>query len=214
MKLVYFLVRWWGVIRGWPIGLIFFKPKIYYENKDVQSSRIKGGHLIISNHFGPFDYMVSLLILLPRFLRVVSAEFPYRNKFLAFGMHSWRAIKVDRSVNSMRFIDESVSAIRNGDMVQIFPEAHDSPDGNIHPFKPSYIMIALRSGKPIIPIVLDGTYHLFKRTHILIGEPIDLRKYNLPSNPNEEQINSVNDSIYQKMINLKKDLDQRIEGHK
>ena len=130
MRLVYFICRWIGLLKGIVPGLILFKPKLYYEEPGKKPQKLKGGALVVSNHYAVFDYIVSILLFLPRFLRVVSAEFPYHNWFLTFGMNCFRGIKADRTVKSMRFVDESVSAIRSGDKVQVFPTlAQDFANG-------------------------------------------------------------------------------------
>ncbi|MBO4366099.1 MAG: hypothetical protein J5843_00440, partial [Clostridia bacterium] len=87
MRVIYFLARWIGLLSALVPGLILFKPKIYYETAGMKPHRFKGGALVVSNHYAVFDYMVTVFLFLPRFLRVVSAEFPYHNRFLTFGMN-------------------------------------------------------------------------------------------------------------------------------
>lgn len=50
MKYLYDFFRCVGVITGYPFRWLFFKTKFYYENEKA-SKRIKGGALIVSNHF-------------------------------------------------------------------------------------------------------------------------------------------------------------------
>ena len=209
MRLVYFLCRWIGLINALIPGLILFKPKVYYEDKSRQSRKIKGGALIVSNHFAVFDYMVGVFLFLPRFLRVVSAEFPYHNWFLTFGMNCFRGIKADRSVKSMRFVDESVKALRAGDIVQIFPEGRNSDDGNVAEFRTPYLMIVQRSGKPVVPVVLDGNYGITKRVHVLIGVPIYPEELRLPEHPDEREIERANEYVRGRILSLKALLDEK-----
>ena len=210
MRVVYFLARWIGLLSALVPALILFKPKIYYETPGTKPHRIKGGALVVSNHYAVFDYMVSVFLFLPRFLRVVSAEFPYHNWFLSFGMNCFRGIKADRTTKSMRFIDESVKAIRAGDKVQIFPEGHNSDDGKIAPFRIPYLMIASRSGKPIIPVVLDGNYGITRRVHILIGNRIGQEELRLPANPTAEDLEQANTLVRDRIVCLKQMLDDKI----
>ncbi len=212
MRVIYFICRWIGLISALIPGLIIFKPKIYYEDRQKQSRKVKGGALIVSNHFAVFDYMVSVFLFLPRFLRVVSAEFPYHNWFLSFGMNCFRGIKADQSVKSMKFVDDSVKALRKGDIVQIFPEGHNTKDGNVAPFKTPYLMIIMRSGKPVIPVVLDGNYGLFKRVHVIIGKPIYPDELQLTDDCSEEQIARANDYIRNRVVSLKCLLEQKCKG--
>jgi len=210
MRLVYFICRWIGLLKGIVPGLILFKPKLYYEEPGKKPQKLKGGALVVSNHYAVFDYIVSILLFLPRFLRVVSAEFPYHNWFLTFGMNCFRGIKADRTVKSMRFVDESVSAIRSGDKVQIFPEGRNTDDGTIGPFAVPYLMIVSRSGKPIIPVVLDGNYGITKRVHMLIGNLIYPEDLHLPANPSAEELETANAFVRDRILRLKEMLDAKV----
>lgn len=210
MKLIYEICRWYGLLSGWPLHLLFFKRKIYYEDRASQGRRLKGGALIISNHFHVYDYMMNVTLFPFRSLGAVVGEMPWKHKFLVFGMKCFGCIKSGRDVMSMRFIDESVEALENGKLVQIFPEAKITEDGQMHDFKPSYILIALRADVPIIPVMLDGNYGLFKRAHCIVGKKIYLSDYCTSLNPTREEINALNAIVQAKAEALKADLDARI----
>ena len=110
----------------------------------------------------------------------------------------------------MRFIDDSVAALEKGRLVQIFPEAHNTDDGLMHEFKPSYILIALRAGVPIIPVMLDGNYGFNKRAHVIIGKPIRLSEYCSSLNPSREEIVALNEMVQEKAQALLDELHRRI----
>ena len=156
--MIFSFFRWYAIINAYPVQLLLFKRKTYYENKAVQGKKIKGGALVISNHYNFFDYVLNMFMLLPRKLNVVAGEIGYCNKLVAWGTRCFGGIKCDRIMKSMRFIDESVAILKKGKLVQIFPEGHNSYDGEMDKFKPSYIMIALRAKVPIVPIITDGNY--------------------------------------------------------
>ena len=62
MKFIYEPLRWLGLILAWPLQLIVFKRKTYYEDKKEQGRFIKGGALVISNHYHMFDYIVNAFL--------------------------------------------------------------------------------------------------------------------------------------------------------
>lgn len=204
--MIYSFFRCFGIITGLPIFALFFKTKCCYEDKSVQDRHIKGGALIISNHYNVLDFAHNMLLVLPRKLYVVASEYSYRNRLISFGMRFWCGIKVDRNTRSMRFIDDSVSELEKGHLVQIFPEGKGTEDGSVAPFKPTYLMIALRSGKPIIPIVTDGAYSFFKRTRVIIGKPILLSELLPNDKPTKEQLAAANAAVYETVLRLKREL--------
>ena len=212
MKMNWFLhaMRWVGILSGWPIQLVFFKRKIYYQNRKVQGRRIKGGALIISNHYCPVDFIVNNFLLFPRMLYVVASEHAFKTPGLKLGMKFFGGIETDRNVRGMSFIHQAAALLKKGRLVQIFPEGHNTEDGKIHPFYPSYLVLALMGNVPIIPVILDGNYHIKKRQHTLIGEPIDLRDHFPDGKYTQQDLDRVNDLIYRHVLELKQSLDDKI----
>ena len=204
--MIYDFFRWYAIINAYLVQWILFKRKSYDDDRAVQGKKIKGGALVISNHYNMFDYVLNMFLLLPRRLNVVTSEMAYSNKFVAWGMKCFGGIKCDRIMKSMRFIDESAELIKKGELVQIFPEGHNTDDGEMDKFKPSYIMIALRAKAPIVPIITDGNYGFFKRAHIIIGKPINLWDYCKSENPSREEIVTLNEMVYNKALALRSQL--------
>ena len=212
MSLIFEIFRWFGLITGWPVQFVWFTRKTYYENRKVQGRIVKGGALIISNHYNVLDYICNVFLFAFRKLFVVYADF---GKWARFGMKFFGGIPVDRSSYRMSFIKTTVDLLKKGKVVQIYPEAHITHDGNMLPFKPSYIYIALRAGVPIIPVIIDGNYGLFKRAHVIVGKPIILigRCLN-PDRPTHNEIAAINDEIQKKCSQLKEELNSRVANKK
>lgn len=212
------IFRWFAIIQGFWLYWLFFKRKTYYEdgNRKKRSRRFKGAKLIISNHVSVLDYILNMYVVLPRKLWVVASEHAYRNKLQGFGMKFFGGIPCDRRIRSMRFVEQSVKVLKRGGVVQIFPEGMERYDGLVGPFYPSYLVIAHRGDAPIIPIVTDGCYGFCKRTHILIGNEINVKDYIKTEGPiiPREELAAANEAIHEKFLALKADLDARIAADK
>lgn len=211
--MIYEIFRWIGVITGYPFRWLFFKDKIYYENERA-TRRVKGGALIIANHFNPLDYVMNVFVFFPRKLYVVASEHAFKNVFLRFGMKFWGGIEANRVTRSMGFITQSIREIKKGHLVLIFPEGHNTDDGTIKAFYPSYILIAHKANAPIVPVISDGNYGPFKRLHLIVGEPIDLSEYLAAPKANKEEVARLNDIVREKVLALRAELDRRIEADK
>lgn len=201
------IFRWLALLSAWPVQLLVFKRKTYYEDRRAQGRRVRGKALIVSNHFSVFDYMVNLFLFPFRKLYVV--YWPQNSKRIRWGMKFFGGIVSDRDVMSLRFMDESVKTLEKGRVVQIYPEAYISEDGRMDEFKPSYVLIALRAEAPIIPVITDGQYGFFKRVHLMIGKPIDLWDYCTSEDPTKEEIMALNDIVYKKCLELQRELEAR-----
>jgi 1-acyl-sn-glycerol-3-phosphate acyltransferase len=212
------IFRWFAIIQGFWLYWLFFKRKTYYEdgNPRRKSRRFKGPKLIISNHYCVLDFMLNMFLVLPRKLWVVASEHAYRNKLQGFGMRFFGGIPCDRRIRSMRFMKTSVEVLKKGGLVQVFPEGKNTDDSLIGPFYASYIVIAHRAEVPIIPIMTDGNYGFFKRTHVLVGNEIDLKDYITAEGPiiPRDQLESANEAIRSKVLALKADLDARVAAEK
>ena len=212
MEFIYDFMGYVGTITGFPAQWIYFSRKVYFEDREDQGRYIKGGALVISNHYNPLDYVSTVGLLFPRKPDVVASEDAFRNKLQSFGMKFWGGIKCDRRTKSVHFIQESVRRINRGRIVQIFPEGHNTPDGTIKEFHPSYILIALRANCPIIPIVTDGNYGLFKRLHVIVGKKIWLRDYLTAEKYTKDDLLRLNQIVREYVLELRQELDRRVEA--
>lgn len=207
--MLYEIFRFIGLVTGYPIQLIFFKRKIYYEDKKNTNLK-KGGKLIISNHYNMLDYVNTSFIVFPRKLSAVTSEIPFKSKLLRFGMKFFGNIKADRENKNMDFIKKSANIIKKKQLVLIFPEGRNTPDGNIHEFTQSYIAISHLGNCPIVPIVSDGNYGIFKRVHIIIGKEIDISNFITTNKhlPTKEERKAINEYVFNKVLELRETLEQ------
>ncbi len=207
--MIYEFFRMLGLITGYPFQLLFFKRRTFYEG-GKRPRMFKGGKLIISNHFNPLDYVMNTFIVFPRKLNVVASEHAYKNKLMAFGMSFFGGIQANRVTRSMSFMSRSAEVIKKGQLVQIFPEGRNTPDGEMHPFFHSYLVIAHQAGCPILPIVSDGRYSLFKRASVIIGEEIDIRTliHTDKPIPTRAELTEANAVVYAKMLALRAQLEE------
>lgn len=196
-----------ALITGWPLQLLLFKRKTYYEDKKEQRRILKGSAIILSNHTSILDYMVNLFIFPFRKLYCLIAEVIYnKGPIMRFILSCMGGIRVDRNTKDLSFIDKSVKILNKGKVLQIFPEGRIPDDKKMAPFSPSYILIALKSGAPIVPVITDGNYGLFKRARVIIGKRIYLRDYCTSPNPTKEEIEKLNKMITKKVNDLKNQL--------
>lgn len=177
----YFVV-WFTKITGLPVQWLFFRKKIYYEDKNSQNRKIKGGALIISNHTSVYDYALIMFTFISRNITVLIAKSTLvLNKFLKSFMPKMGSICVDRKSYDFSFMTSAESKLNRNKTVLIFPEGRlplpEEKENDLLEFKPSFVYIALNSNKPIIPVYTNGEYgfkNIFtkKRAKIIIGKKI------------------------------------------
>ncbi len=194
-----------GIIFIYPVYLLYFKRKTYYVNKKIQSRHIKGGAILLSNHKGFKDFMLYMCAFPFRKVYCLMSEKVFSfNKILNILIRSLGGIRVDRTKFEFSFIDKSVKLLNKNKLLLIFPEGKLPTSNTLGSFYPSYIMIALKSGKPIIPIYTPGEYKFFKRNKMVVGTPIYIRDYIKNENPTKEEIDYANNEIRKEILKLEK----------
>jgi 1-acyl-sn-glycerol-3-phosphate acyltransferase len=97
-------------------------------------------------------------------------------------------ISIDRSDrrSAHKSLLEAARKIAGGVSVVIFPEGSRSTDGRIRPFKAGGFHLAIRSGRPIVPVVISGAREVMPKGrlrirpgHICVSvhSPIDTTSY-------------------------------------
>jgi 1-acyl-sn-glycerol-3-phosphate acyltransferase len=68
----------------------------------------------------------------------------------------FEAFPVRRGEVDLTAYRQALQLLADGQVVGIFPEGHRSPDGKLHAGQPGAVILARRSGAPIIPVGLTG----------------------------------------------------------
>lgn len=191
-------------ITGWIIQKIVFRTKIYYEDKSVQSRKIKGPAIIISNHTSIYDYAVYLFVFFFSTLRCQMAEVLYKNKLLGLFLKLMGGIYVDRNAHDFEVVDKSNKILSKKGKVLIFPEGRLplEDEKSPLPFNQGAALLALVSGTPIIPVYTSGKYFKKQRVRVIIGKPIKIE--NLIDNKldDKDNIRIITEHLEKRIIEL------------
>ena len=194
-------ILWFVKLTGWPAQYVYFRKKIYYEDKSIQRRKIKGGALVVSNHYSVYDYPLYMYTFFGRSIRPLVAEVIYqKGKFMSQLMKNLGAIRVDRDSYNFSFMSTMVKCLKDKQVGLVFPESrigeeNEKIDGMLE-FKPSFVYMALEAGVPIIPVYTNGVYGKDKRkkhdrARVVIGKPINLREMYDESKSEKDNINDL-----------------------
>lgn len=138
---------------GWILFAAYFRGRILREGPAPG----KGPFILVGNHSSVLD---GILIhgISRRPLRIfVAAEWvdwpPLRPLFRIMG-----AIPVDRDRRNHDSFDAAVAALERGEAVALFPEGGIRDDGTLGPFRHGAARLALRTGAPVMPSAIIGSY--------------------------------------------------------
>ena len=207
--MLYFLFHWFVKLTAWIPQLIGFRIKVYYEDKSVQSKKIRGAAIIASNHNTVMDVAVMMFVFWRRSLRFFAAELMFeKNFFMTLILRMLGAIRVDRNSRDFLFLEKSARLLEKGKVVEIYPESRLPKADEERPleFKPSAVYLALETGAPIIPVYNARKSFADKPTLVMIGKPIYARELVDASLDEKQNIEHITQILRGKIIELGKQL--------
>lgn len=156
-----------------PIYALLFPVKI----DGLQNIPDEGGCILCANHLSARDPIILGIHVRNRYIHYMAKIDLFKCKLVAAVLNLAMAFPVDRGHSDLNAIRTSLKLLADGHVLGIFPQGTRSK-GNVRtPMLSGTSMIALRSGKPVIPVFIDGPYRLFRRTPIHIGSPVDLSDF-------------------------------------
>lgn len=161
-------------VMAFPVYQTIFRTRVMYQDKSVQSKKIKGPAILISNHTSVFDYAAIIFIFFGRTLRYQMAEVLFKKKVLGPFLRIMGGIKVERFSHDWSSIDKSEAILNKGGVVGIFPEGRlpGQAEQRPLPFLPGAAYLALKTGVPVIPLYTNGHYFDKQRAVVVIGKPL------------------------------------------
>lgn len=197
---------------GFPAALAFYKPKVFYQDKNMKKSKLSKPFILVSNHTSLLDFPLYLFVFFTRSIRFLMAEVLFtKNPFLSRLLYRLGGIYVDRNAYNFSFMGETLEALDNKKSVGVFPQGRLPVNGKCFPFAPSAAFIAAHTDAPIVPVFTDGNYGLFKRTHVMIGNEIRLKEL-CPENLSEaEAIDFMTKELEKIVFELGNELKRRLD---
>lgn len=156
------------VARLWARSILLV-ARIKVQVKGLEHIDPRRSYIFMANHQSNFDIPVLLGHLDVQFRWLAKAEL-FKIPIFGRGMRGCGYISIDRSDRraAIESIRQAAQTIRNGTSVLIFPEGTRSYDGRIQEFKKGGFYLARKSGVPIVPVIIRGTWAVMPRNSLRI----------------------------------------------
>lgn len=151
---------WWkriGYSYLWVMSRIIGVSCFGLRVEGVSKFPLEVGALVCSNHQSNFDPVLVGLVL-PERLNYVARKTLFKFFLFRWLIEYLDAIPLDRDGMGIAGIKETLKRLGRSESVLIFPEGTRTSDGNVSRLKPGFYAIAKRSGKPIVPVAIEGAY--------------------------------------------------------
>ncbi len=198
-------------ITAFPVWHICCRPKLHYEDRKVQSTRIKGPAIIISNHTSVVDFGLLFFAFFGRTLRGQMAEVLFKKKLLGWYLRKMGGIEVNRVTYNFSFIEKSIDVLNEGGVLAVFPESRIPRKDEERPlkFKASAAYIAMKTNVPIIPVYTNGKYLKKERARLIIGKPIYVNDYYDSNLSEKKNIRNMINIVRDKILELRDELERQ-----
>lgn len=159
-----------------------YRPKV----EGAEHVPAEGPAILASNHLSALD-VIFMPAAIPRPVYFVAkSEYfsgPSRYFFENMGVIPVPRMGGEAAEATLR---RGEQVLRAGDLLGIYPEGTRSPDGRLYRGKTGPVRLALRTGAPVVPVAMRGTWDIMppgkrvprvKGVGIVFGEPIDFSRY-------------------------------------
>ncbi len=192
-------VYWAGVK-----GVMFFVRAVGVRIRVRGLERIpRGVCLFVANHTSSAD-APAVVGAIPRRIAILLKESLFKWPIAGQAFTLARFIPVNRGArdSAIASVGKATEALMAGQSFLIYPEGTRSPDGRLQEFKKGAVVMAIKAGVPIVPMVCSGAHRVMGKRSLVIhpGEilveflqPIDASKYSL------EERDDLNEHVRQVM---------------
>jgi 1-acyl-sn-glycerol-3-phosphate acyltransferase len=157
-----------------------------------------GNYILVSNHASGFDIPV-MMNTFPHIRIMFKKELSYV-PFWGWALRWGHHIMVDRSkgTEAMKSLDRAANDVRSGGQVLLFAEGTRTRDGKLLPFKRGAFSLAAKSGVPLVPVTINGSFRILpkgsfdirpSRIEVVVDAPIETK--NIASR--EDEVKLMND---------------------
>ncbi len=188
----------WKLATGWPVGrivrhfiwiygrgwLLIMAPFVRFRRRGFAALDLSRPVIFVINHQSFFDTYCMGLLPVSDVTFAVRA-WPFRMIWYRWFMRLADYLDVETSAWT-EIEAAGRAALDGGGHLLFFPEGHRSRDGRLQRFYNGAFQVALASGRPIVPLCLQGTGQLLPPGHIALRpatvtltalEAVDSRAY-------------------------------------
>lgn len=175
---------YWGGVKG----VMFFVRAVGVRVRVKGIERIpQGVCLFAANHTSSAD-APAIVGAIPRRVAILLKESLFKWPIVGQAFRSAHFIPVNRVArdSAIASVEKATEAMKAGQSFLIYPEGTRSPDGRLQEFKKGAVVMAIKAGVPIVPMVCSGAHRIMEKKSLVIRpgeivveflEPIDASKY-------------------------------------
>lgn len=178
----------------WYIDRIFVYPWFRVKVHGRENIPKDRNFIICASHASNFD-PIFLAGSIRGPIKIMAKKELFEKKLFGAFLRALGAFPVDRENMDLKTLRHSISLIKEGNVLVIFPEGRRVKDIDRKNVKDGAGYIALKAKADILPLEIVSTYKKFKRTDLYYKKPIKIDKY-LSMNTKDGMKKLMDDTFY------------------
>lgn len=185
------------------------RPFRFYGNHKVKD----GACVYVSNHYGLMD-PVYIAATTWEGVHFVGKKEIFESPIIGAIARKAKAISVNRDGKDARGLLDCIKCLKNNEKICIYPEGtRNKTDAEMLPFRHGAAVLAIRCKTPVIPVVIYSKPQFFRRTDILVGEPLELTEY-YDRKLTEEEMAQADEFLRDQMLEMRRKHTEFLENKK
>ena len=196
-------------------GIVGFLFNYKVINQDKE--RDKGGYIVCGNHVSATDAIALCYAFRKNQVRFMAKKELFKTPIAPL-IKLLGAFPIDRSGGDVGAIKSAVNLVKNGECLGIFPQGHRYPGENPRDTKTKngMALIALRAKADIVPTYIwrkKNRFKLFRRTYIIIGDPISFEELSSGATGNAEY-SRITNMVFDRICTLGEEFEAELKTKK
>ena len=173
-----------------------------------------GAYIYIGNHFSMWD------IFYPARTTWEGIHFFAKDSLMhapviGYFAKKIRALGVVRDGSDARTLMDALRILKNGEKISLFPEGTRNrlSEEEFLPFRGGAALLAIKTKTPVIPFVICTKPKVFRKTHVVFGEPMELSQY-YDRKPTQDDYAQADEMLRNKLYELRENFRAEQQANK
>lgn len=194
---------WWTKVQRrlvWIVLRVFYKIVYRIKIEGTENIPKEGAFVICGNHVD-FVKVPVIVLFSPRKINFIAKAELFNNPVLAWLGRLFDVIPVKRGKQDVDSMKKSLKVLNNGEGLGLFPEGTTRGLEKGAKVKNGAAFMALRTGKPIVPVGVEVTKRPFPKIIVRYGKVLDYSQYQSRT-PEKEVLDKVTTEMMGVIIGL------------
>ena len=179
------------------ILLLLFRVRV----KGIEHIPAKGSVIVCSNHISNWDPTV-IGCFLTRPVSFMGKEELFAFRPLGALLRSLHTFPIKRGTGDRGALRVALEILKKGEVLVMFPEGTRKAGGTMQTVERGIGFLAARSEAAVLPVIIQGSYRIFRPLTLHIGNPFVLKAHD---NGQRYTVEEATDRIGQQMRTLLKE---------